>query len=110
MNLVAETQKAFGSSIHILVNVAGGLVARKLLEEMDADFWDHIMGLNVRSAFLASKHVVPICPRAARSLIFLHRPAVMVVDLALLPMQLQKERCLLLQERWQKNSALKASA
>jgi 3-oxoacyl-[acyl-carrier protein] reductase len=58
-NLVAEAQKAFGTSIHILVNVAGGLVARKLLEEMDAEFWDHVMGLNVRSAFLASKHVVP---------------------------------------------------
>ncbi|MES2371486.1 MAG: 3-oxoacyl-ACP reductase family protein [Bacteroidota bacterium] len=62
MNLVAEAQKAFGSSIHILVNVAGGLVARKLLEDMDADFWDHVMGLNVRSAFLASKHVVPHMP------------------------------------------------
>lgn len=62
VNLVAEAQKAFGSSIHILVNVAGGLVARKLLEDMDADFWDHVMGLNVRSAFLASKHVVPHMP------------------------------------------------
>ncbi|MES2329592.1 MAG: 3-oxoacyl-ACP reductase family protein [Bacteroidota bacterium] len=58
-NLVAETQKAFGQSIHILVNVAGGMVARKLLEDMDVDFWDHVMGLNVRSAFLTSKHVVP---------------------------------------------------
>lgn len=62
VNLVAEAQKAFGLSIHILVNVAGGLVARKLLEDMDADFWDHVMGLNVRSAFLASKHVVPHMP------------------------------------------------
>ncbi|MEO8172370.1 MAG: 3-oxoacyl-ACP reductase family protein [Sediminibacterium sp.] len=62
INLVAETQKAFGSSIHILVNVAGGLVARKLLEDMDTEFWDHVMGLNVRSAFLTSKHVVPYMP------------------------------------------------
>lgn len=57
--LVAETQKAFGTGIHILVNVAGGMVARKLLEDMDAEFWDHVMGLNVRSAFLVSKHIVP---------------------------------------------------
>lgn len=62
VNLVAETQKAFGTAIHILVNVAGGMVARKLLEDMDVDFWDHVMGLNVRSAFLASKHVVPHMP------------------------------------------------
>ncbi len=60
--LIAETQKAFGSSIHILVNVAGGMVARKLLEDMDADFWDLLMGLNTRSAFLTTKHAVPHMP------------------------------------------------
>jgi 3-oxoacyl-[acyl-carrier protein] reductase len=62
LHLVAETQKAFGQSIHILVNVAGGMVARKLLEDMDAEFWDHVMGLNARSAFLVSKHIVPHMP------------------------------------------------
>jgi 3-oxoacyl-[acyl-carrier protein] reductase len=60
--LIAETQKAFGASIDILVNVAGGMVARKLLEEMDAEFWDHVMGLNVRSAFLTMKHAAPHMP------------------------------------------------
>jgi 3-oxoacyl-[acyl-carrier protein] reductase len=60
--LIAETQNAFGTSIHILVNVAGGMVARKLLEDMDTAFWDHVMGLNVRSAFLTMKHVVPHMP------------------------------------------------
>ena len=62
INLITETQKAFGNSIHILVNVAGGLVARKLLEDMDVDFWDHVMALNVRSAFLVSKYVAPHMP------------------------------------------------
>jgi 3-oxoacyl-[acyl-carrier protein] reductase len=62
VQLIAETQKAFGASIHILVNVAGGMVARKLLEEMDAEFWDHVMGLNVRSTFLAMKHAAPHMP------------------------------------------------
>src|SRR4051812_16431669 len=37
--MVRETQDAFGADIHILVNVAGGMVARKLLNEMDEDFW-----------------------------------------------------------------------
>jgi 3-oxoacyl-[acyl-carrier protein] reductase len=60
--LVAATQQAFGQSIHILVNVAGGLIARKQLAEMDSDFWDQVMALNVRSAFLVTKHVAPHMP------------------------------------------------
>lgn len=60
--LIAEAQKAFGQDIHILVNVTGGLVARKLLADMDADFWDHVMALNVRSAFLATQQVAPYMP------------------------------------------------
>lgn len=58
-NLVAETRKAFGDSIDILVNVVGGLVARKSLAEMDLAFFEGVMKLNVSSAFLASKFVVP---------------------------------------------------
>ena len=37
--LVAETVAAFGDHVDILVNVVGGLVARKTLQEMDADFF-----------------------------------------------------------------------
>ena len=58
-NLVDETRKAFGDRIDILVNVVGGLVARKPLTEMDGEFFDSIMRLNVTSCFLASKEVVP---------------------------------------------------
>jgi 3-oxoacyl-[acyl-carrier protein] reductase len=65
IELVAATQKAFGQHIHILVNVAGGMVARKLLGDMDAEFWDLVMGLNLRSAFLATKHVVPHMPEGS---------------------------------------------
>jgi 3-oxoacyl-[acyl-carrier protein] reductase len=60
--LIAATQKAFGKEIHILVNVAGGLVARKLLADMDTEFWDLVMDLNVKSAFLVTKHVSPLMP------------------------------------------------
>lgn len=58
-NLVAETQKAFGDSIDILVNVVGGLVARKTLAEMDLEFFEGVMRLNLSSTFLACKAVVP---------------------------------------------------
>lgn len=62
LNLVIETRKAFGDSIHILINVAGGLVARKLIADMDVDFWDFVMNVNVKSVFLTTKYVVPYMP------------------------------------------------
>lgn len=61
-NLIAETVKAFGNDIHVLVNNVGGLVARKKLAEMDEDFLNHVMALNVNSTFLATQAVVPHMP------------------------------------------------
>ena len=58
-NLVAQARKAYGDSIDILVNVVGGLVARKPLAEMDEAFFEMIMKLNVTSTFLTTKSVVP---------------------------------------------------
>lgn len=58
-NLVAEARKAYGDSIDILINVVGGLVARKSLEEMDVEWFESVMRLNVSSAFLTSKFAVP---------------------------------------------------
>ena len=61
-NLVAETVKAFGNDIHVLVNNVGGLVARKKLLEMDEAFFNEVMFLNVNSTFLATQAVVPHMP------------------------------------------------
>lgn len=61
-NIIAQTQKAFGNDIHILVNVAGGLVARKVLADMEEDFWDKVIMLNVKSVFLMTKHAAPFMP------------------------------------------------
>lgn len=60
--LVQEAVKAFGSTIHILVNVAGGMVARKTTAEMDETFWDKVMDLNLKSVFLAVKETLPYMP------------------------------------------------
>ncbi|MDY7099367.1 MAG: SDR family oxidoreductase, partial [Pseudomonadota bacterium] len=57
--LIAATTEAFGSDIHILVNNAGGLVARKTLAEMDEEFFNFVMQLNATSTFLACKAAVP---------------------------------------------------
>jgi len=60
--LVNETTAAFGSEIHILANVVGGLVARKPLAEMDEDFVNLVMRINFNSCFLTTKAVVPHMP------------------------------------------------
>ncbi len=58
-NFVSEGQKAFGEKIDILVNVAGGLVARKTLDEMDEEFFNFLIKLNLNTTFLLTKAVVP---------------------------------------------------
>jgi 3-oxoacyl-[acyl-carrier protein] reductase len=57
--VVAECIYAFGNVIHILVNVAGGILGRKPLAEITEEFWDAVIDVNLKSAFLVTKEVVP---------------------------------------------------
>ena len=57
--LVDACVDAFGNTIHILVNVAGGLMGRKVLADLDESFWDAVMDVNLKSAYLATREVVP---------------------------------------------------
>ncbi len=57
--LVAKARETFGEEIHILVNVAGGMVARKPTLELDEEFWDAVMDLNLKSVYLAGKACIP---------------------------------------------------
>lgn len=57
--LIEQARAAFGEEIHILVNVAGGMVARKPTAELDEDFWDAVMDLNLKSVYLVSKATIP---------------------------------------------------
>lgn len=61
--LVAATARAFGGTIDILVNLAGGMVARKTLAEMDDAFFDTIMDLNLKSAFMVTRATLPHIPQ-----------------------------------------------
>jgi len=56
---VDECVKAFGNVIHVLVNVAGGIMGRKPLAEITEEFWDSVINVNLKSAFLVTKEVVP---------------------------------------------------
>lgn len=58
-NLVQSCVNAYGKKIDFLVNVTGGLVGRKTMEEMDEQFWDFLMTLNLKSVFLVTKTVLP---------------------------------------------------
>lgn len=63
--LVDATTSAFGSEVHVLVNVVGGLIARKTLEEMDEEFWDCVIAVNLKSVFLTTKFVAPLMPKGS---------------------------------------------
>ncbi len=57
--LVNETTAKFGQKVDVLVNVAGGLVGRKPVVEMEESFWDFLITLNLKSVFLMTKAAVP---------------------------------------------------
>lgn len=58
--LVADVQAKFGDRVDVLVNLAGGMVARRKLEEMDEAFYDQVMDLNLKSVFLVTRAVKPL--------------------------------------------------
>ncbi len=58
-NLVKACTDAYGKKIDFLVNVTGGLVGRKTVEEMDEQFWDLLMTLNLKTVFMVTKATLP---------------------------------------------------
>lgn len=57
--LIDAATGQFGGAIDILVNCAGGMVARRTLADMDEAFFDEVMDLNLKSAFLTTKAALP---------------------------------------------------
>lgn len=55
--MVSDVVKKYGR-IDILINVVGGYVGGKKVTEMTEKEWDLMMHLNLKTAFLISKHVV----------------------------------------------------
>ena len=58
--LKGEVIAAFGEKIHILVNNAGGLFARKTLQEFDEEFYDLVMNVNFKSTVFVSQAFEPL--------------------------------------------------
>ncbi len=57
--LVDTCTASFGTVIHALVNVAGGIMGRKTLPDLDEDFWDGVIAVNLKSVYLVTKEVAP---------------------------------------------------
>ena len=57
--LSEECRSAFGDTIHILVNVAGGLMGRKQLPDLDEAFWDSVIDVNLKSVYLVTREIAP---------------------------------------------------
>jgi NAD(P)-dependent dehydrogenase (short-subunit alcohol dehydrogenase family) len=57
--LVSHVIKTY-DRIDVLVNVVGGYLGSKTVAELDETEWDKMMSMNLKSAFLISKHVIPL--------------------------------------------------
>ncbi|HBG24106.1 MAG: oxidoreductase [Bacteroidetes bacterium GWF2_41_61] len=56
--LFDSAKKEYGDKVHILVNVVGGLVGRKLITEQDEAWYEFLMDVNMRSVFLCTREAV----------------------------------------------------
>jgi 3-oxoacyl-[acyl-carrier protein] reductase len=57
--VVDACRAAYGDVIHVLVNVAGGLMGRKTLPDLDEAFWDAVMDVNLKSVYLVTRAATP---------------------------------------------------
>ena len=57
--LVSQAQEALGSTIDILVNNAGTLIQQSTIEQMTIELWNKVLAVNLTSAMLCSKCVIP---------------------------------------------------
>lgn len=64
-SLKSKTVKAFGKEVHILVNNAGGLFARKTLQELDEEFYDLVMNVNFKSTVFVMQAFEPLMGKGA---------------------------------------------
>lgn len=58
-NFITSVQEEAGKPIGVLVNVVGGILARKTMPDMDDAFWDEVFALNVKSVFASTQAALP---------------------------------------------------
>ena len=55
--LISNIHEKFGQ-VHVLANIVGGYIGGKSVSETSEEEWDKMMSINLKSAFLISKHVL----------------------------------------------------
>lgn len=73
--VVTACTEAFGNEIHILVNVAGGLMGRKTVPELEESFWDAVIDVNLKSVYLVTRRVLPHIPQGGSIINFASQAA-----------------------------------
>lgn len=58
-NFIATAVATYGSQIDYVVNVAGGILGRKPLADLDEAFWDAVVDVNLKSVYLVCRAVLP---------------------------------------------------
>ncbi|WP_406682866.1 glucose 1-dehydrogenase [Seonamhaeicola sp. MEBiC1930] len=53
--MVTKTKEAFGDKVDVLVNCAGGLFARKTVEELDENFYNLVMDVNFKGTVFVTQ-------------------------------------------------------
>lgn len=64
--LIETTVNALGS-LDVLINNAGSLVARKMLNEMEVEFWHKVMDINLTSMMLVTRAAAPYLAKNGNS-------------------------------------------
>ena len=64
-NLKANVVESFGDKVDVLVSNAGGLFARKTLQELDESFYDLVMNVNFKSTVFVMQAFEPLMGKGA---------------------------------------------
>ncbi|HEY7694704.1 MAG TPA: SDR family NAD(P)-dependent oxidoreductase [Nitrososphaeraceae archaeon] len=59
LKTIPQLKRQFGT-INILVNVVGGYLGGRTIIDLSETDWDAMMNLNLKSAFLITKHIIPL--------------------------------------------------
>jgi 3-oxoacyl-[acyl-carrier protein] reductase len=65
-HVIGRAVDSLGGRIDILINNAGGLLARVPLAEMSSEHWHNVINLNLTSAFACTRAVLPHMPDGGR--------------------------------------------
>lgn len=64
-NLAKTTKDAFGDTVDVLVNVAGGLFARKTIDQVDESFYSLLMDVNFKSVVFVTQAFRPMMKKGS---------------------------------------------